>query len=156
MPVPLKFFCPAIIQIQSSSFRSNPELPFFSFNNSPYNGRTKSLTFILRQFIMSIYLIIGIKIVDSSEISTYPKGSLMIFENTEYGRITQAAGSIRSSKMSKDSGFLIQFIQSPFSTYPKIPLIIFTNITDGIVSNTVYTSRLPLIMGYLPIPGNTV
>jgi len=80
----------------------------------------------------------------------------MIFENTEYGRITQAAGSIRSSKMSKDSGFLIQFIQSPFSTYPKIPLIIFTNITDGIVSNTVYTSRLPLIMGYLPIPGNTV
>ncbi|CCZ73867.1 unknown [Bacteroides caccae CAG:21] len=156
MPVPLKLLRPAVVQIHSPSFRSNPELPIFSFYDSAHYGRAKPFTLIFRDLIMSVYLIIGIKIVDPSEVGAYPEGPLMIFEDTEDRRIAQTAGSVRSSIMGKDSGSLIQFIQAPFGTYPEVSLFIFTNIPDGIIRNTIHASCLSAVMGGLSIRGDTV
>ena len=122
-PLESTFF--RIKPIQSSSLRTNPNMPSLVFKHISYNRTAQSFRRIVFFLEETIYGIFRIKIVHPTKISSSPNCPLTILLETPYRRMGQSIRINPFAVVFHTACTGIQAIQSGFSPYPKTTLVIF-------------------------------
>ena len=70
--IPLELTCPAVVEVQSASFRANPQISVLIFNGASDYGTAYSFFFMNGSLVSGIDFIFGVEVIDTAEVSTQP------------------------------------------------------------------------------------
>ncbi len=90
--IPFEFACAAVVIIQSAAFGSYPQITVFILNGASYNRITQPFLLVGRVGITGVDFIFRIEVVDTAEIGSQPKCTLVIFYDTPDGRVGEPVG----------------------------------------------------------------
>lgn len=77
--IPFEFACAAVVIIQSAAFGSYPQIAVSILNGASYNRIAQPFLLVGRVGITGVDFIFRIEVVDTAEIGSQPKCTLVIF-----------------------------------------------------------------------------